>query len=187
MDTDEQSHSQPRKHKMHSLHTRPSGIQHTTCTTIRQHHTTHEHQPTNTRTDPRRQTHITIHKGTPPTTRITNMTKITTHHTPTTLHYSITQETTPRRQKQTTYNNTDYTTYIDTNPNTIDDAKIKTNMKHIHTTIVNTYLDNRQYNKVTNTIPLTVHRSETTLSRASRRTLPNSEQTNAHYYQHLDI
>ena len=32
---------------------------------------------------------------------------------------------TPRRNKETTYNN------IDTNPNTIDVAKIKTNMKHI--------------------------------------------------------
>ena len=31
-------------------------------------------------------------------------------------------------KKQTTYNNTDYTTNIDTNTNTIDDAKIKTNM-----------------------------------------------------------
>ena len=41
---------------------------------------------------------------------------------------------TPRRNKQTTYNNTDYTTEFDTN--TIDDAKMKTNMKDIHTTIV---------------------------------------------------
>ena len=36
-------------------------------------------------------------------------------------------------------------------------------MKHIQTTIVSTYLNNRQYNKVTNIIPLTVHHSETTL------------------------
>ena len=38
-------------------------------------------------------------------------------------------------------------------PNTIDDAKIKTNMKHIHTTIFSTYLNNRQHNKVTDTPP----------------------------------
>ena len=44
-------------------------------------------------------------------------------------------------------------------------------MKHIHTNIVSTYLNNRQHNKVTNTIPLTVHHSETTLPRATRRTL----------------
>ena len=30
---------------MHSLHIRPTGIQHTTCTTNRQHHTSHDHQP----------------------------------------------------------------------------------------------------------------------------------------------
>ena len=41
-DTDK--HSQPRQNNMHSLHTRPSRIQHTTCTTNR-HHTPHEHQP----------------------------------------------------------------------------------------------------------------------------------------------
>ena len=83
------------------------------------------------------------------------------------LHYI----TTPRRKKQTTYNNTDYTTDIDTNPNTIDTTKIKTNKKHIRTTIVSTYLNNRQHNKVTNTIPITVHHSETTLPRATRRTM----------------
>ena len=44
-------------------------------------------------------------------------------------------------------------------------------MKHIHTTIVSTYLNNRQHNKVTKTIPLTVHHSETTLTLAARRTL----------------
>ena len=87
------------------------------------------------------------------------------------LHYTIIQQTTPRHKKQTTYNNTDYTTDIDTNPNTIDDDKIKTNMKHIQTTIVRTYLNNRQHNKVTSTIPLTVLYSETTLPRATRRTL----------------
>ena len=111
------------------------------------------------------------HMGTPPTTRITDKTKITTTHTPTTLHYITTQQTTLRRKKQTIYNNTDYTTDIDTNPKTIDDAKIKTTIKHIHITIVSTYLNNRQHNKVTNTIPLTVHHSETTLPRATRRNL----------------
>ena len=81
-------------------------------------------------------------------------------------HYTTLQQT-PRRKKQTTYNNTDYTTNIDTNPNTIDDAKIKTHMKHIHTTTVSIYLNNRQHN----TIPLTVHHSETTFPRATHHTL----------------
>ena len=118
----------------------------------------------------RRNTHNT-HKQTSPTTRITDKTKITTPHTPTTLHHITTQQIKLRHKKQIPYNNTDYTTHIDINPNTIDDAKIKTNRKHIHTTIVSPYLNNRQHNKVTNTIPLTIHHSETTLPSATRHTL----------------
>ena len=79
---------------------------------------------------------------------------------------------TRRRRK----NNINYTTNINTNPNTIDDAKIKTNMKHIHTTIVSTYLNNRQHNKVTNTIPLTVHHSETTPPSPSNPSYPGPTQ-----------
>ena len=55
MDSDKHPHSQPRQNNMHSLHTRPSRIQHTTN---RQHHTPHEHQPKKTRTDSRPQTYI---------------------------------------------------------------------------------------------------------------------------------
>ena len=99
------------------------------------------------------------------------------------LHYITTQQTTPRCKKQTTYNNTD----INTNPNTIDDIKIKTNMKHIHTTIVNTYLNNQKYNKVTNTLPFTVHHFEPTLPIALVVPWPNSEQTNVPSYFHISI
>ena len=45
MDTDQQYHSKPRQNNMYSLPTRPSGIQHTTCTTYIQHHAPHEHHP----------------------------------------------------------------------------------------------------------------------------------------------
>ena len=58
-----------------------------------------------------------------------------------------------------------------TNPNNKNNAQIETNMKHIHTTIVDTYLNNRKHNKVTNTIPLNVYHSETTLPRATCRIL----------------
>ena len=44
MDTDKQPHSQPRQNNMHSLHTRPSRIQHTTFTTNRR----TSHSPMNT-------------------------------------------------------------------------------------------------------------------------------------------
>ena len=87
------------------------------------------------------------------------------HNTPHPLHYITTNNT----QTQETFNNTDYTTDINTNPNTMHNAQIKTNM--IYTTILNTYMNTRKHNKVTNTIPLIVPHSETTLSRATRRTL----------------
>ena len=47
------------------------------------------HKPT---TSTRRNKHTT-NKGTPPTTRITYKTKITTPHTPTTLHHNTTNNT----------------------------------------------------------------------------------------------
>ena len=79
-----------------------------------------------------------------------------------------------RRKKQTTYN-TDYTTTIDTNPNTIYDAKIKTNMKYIHTTIVSTYLNNRQHSKVTNTIQTHSTSLRNNTPPATRRTLAQQQ------------
>ena len=51
-----------------------------------------------------------------------------------------------------------------------------TNVKHIHTTIVGTYLNNRQHNKVTNTIPRQVHYSETTLHPPSNPSYPDPSQ-----------
>ena len=102
-----------------------------------------------------------------------------------TLHYITTQQTARRRKKETTYNNTDYTADINTNPNTINNAQIKTNIKHIRTTIVNTYPNNRKHNKVTNTIPLKVHHSETTLSRAIRRALAQLRTNDAPPYFHI--
>ena len=50
-------------------------------------------------------------------------------------------------------------------------VQIKANMKYIHTTIVNTYLNSRNRNKVTTIIPLNVHHSETTLPHSTRRTI----------------
>ena len=92
----------------------------------------------------------TTHKGTTPTTRIT------TNNTP------------DIRNKQHTTTHTDYTTDIDRNTNTIDDAKIKTSMKHIHTTLVSTYLNNRQHSTAQPVVPW-----------------PYSKQTHVHYYFHL--
>ena len=83
MVTGKQPHPQPRQDNIHSLHTRPSRIQHTTCTTNRQHHTPHEHIPKNITTDSRPQTHIqqihrkhnnkSTHNTTTQSTHINNM------------------------------------------------------------------------------------------------------------------
>ena len=105
----------------------------------------------------------TTHIGTHPTTRITYKTQPTTHP----LQYNKQHPDIINKQH---YLHPD----IDTNPNIIDDAKIKTNMKHIHATIGSTYLCNQQHNKVTNTILLTVHHSP----EKSVVPWPNSEQTN---------
>ena len=50
MDTNKRSHFQSRQNNRDSLHTRSCCIQHTTCTTNKQHHTSREHKPKNTRT-----------------------------------------------------------------------------------------------------------------------------------------
>ena len=46
---------------MHSLHIRPSGIQHKSCTTNKQYHTSHEHQPQNPRNHSPPQTRYNKH------------------------------------------------------------------------------------------------------------------------------
>ena len=144
----------------------------------------HKHQQTTDNTKHRTQNSNWVynrHKHTTSTRRNTTLPirehlqlrityKTTNHNTPHT-HYTTSQQTTPRRKKQTHTTTQTTPQTLTENPNTIDDATIKTNMKHIHTTIVSIYLNNRQHNKVTNTIPLTVHHSETTLTRATRHTL----------------
>ena len=110
------------------------------------------------------------HKITPPTTRIPDKTK--SQHPTHLLHYITSQQTTPRRKKQTTFNSTDYSTNILTQ---LQHHKQRTNQNkhethtHHHS---QTYFKNRIHNKVTNTIPLNVHHSEmTTLPCATCGTL----------------
>ena len=111
----------------------------------------------------RRKTHTT-HKRTLPTTRITSKKTITLHHT-----------TTNNTGMQETNNIPQHRLYhrLNTNPNTINNAQIKTNIKHIYTTILNTYLNNRKHDKVTNTIALSLYHSASTIPSATRRTQNN--------------
>ena len=86
------------------------------------------------------------------------------------FHCITTQQTIPRLMKQITFN-TNFIIDINTKPNTINNTRIKTNMKHIHSTIVNKYHNTQKHNKITNTIPFNnVHHIETTLHRETRRT-----------------
>ena len=70
-----------------TLHTRPSVIQHATCTTKRQHHTPHEHQPKNTRND----SHLKLTYKTQTTTwgnKINNSRKLQSHTRPMLEYFS---------------------------------------------------------------------------------------------------
>ena len=79
--------------------------------------------------------------------------------------------------KHTTYFNTPrlkngrYTTNIPTDPHTVTTTDIKTNMRHIHTSIVSRHLATRGNNKILRTPPPHTSSSEEILPRLTRRTL----------------
>ena len=70
-----------------------------------------------------------------------------THHPSHPLH----KHTTLQGRKKTIFNNGRYTTNIPTDPYTVTTTDIKTNMRHIHTSIVFRYLDTRGNNKILRT------------------------------------
>ena len=86
------------------------------------------------------------------------------------LHKHTTYFNTPRL-KNTIFNNGRYTTNIPTDPNTITTADIKTNMRHIHTSIVSRHLATRGNNKILRTPPPHISSSEEILPRLTRRTV----------------
>ena len=102
------------------------------------------------------------------------------------------------KAKNTIFNNGRYTTNIPTNPNTVTTTDIKTNMRHIHTSIVSKYLATRGNNKILRAPPPHISSSEELLPRITRRTLaqlrtnknlPSSNHTNTkstskHIYHH---
>ena len=78
---------------------------------------------------------------------------------------------TPRLLKNPNFNNGRYTTNIPTNPHTVTTTDLKTNMHHIHTSIVSRYLATRGNNKILHTPPPHTSISEERLPRLTRRTL----------------
>ena len=87
------------------------------------------------------------------------------------LHKHTTYFNTPRLKKPTIFNNGRYTTNIPTDPHTVTTTDTKTNMRHIHTSIVSRHLATRGNNKILRTPPPHISSSEERLPRLTRRTL----------------
>ena len=85
-------------------------------------------------------------------------------------HTHTTYFNTPRL-KNTIFNNGRYTTTIPTDPHTVTTTDIKTNMRHIHTSIVSRHLATRSNNKILRTPPPHTSSSEERLPHLTRRTL----------------
>ena len=90
------------------------------------------------------------------------------HHIPNTNTQHI---STLQGQKNTIFNNGRYTTNIHTDPHIVTTPDIKTNMRHIHTSIVSRHLATRGNNKILRTPPPHTSSSEERLPRLTRRTL----------------
>ena len=75
------------------------------------------------------------------------------------------------KAENTIFNNGRYTTNIPTDPHTVTTTDIKTNMRHIHTSIVSRHLATRGNNKILRTPPPHISSSEEKLPRLTRRTL----------------
>ena len=93
-----------------------------------------------------------------------------TQHPSHPLHKHTTYFNTPRLKK-TIFNNGRYTTNIPTDPHKVATTDIKTNMRHIHKSIVSRYLATRGNNKILRTPPPHISSSEEILPRLTRRTL----------------
>ena len=76
-----------------------------------------------------------------------------TQHPSHPLHKHTTYFNTPRLKKNTIFNNGRYTTNIPTDPHTVTTTDIKTNMRHIHTSIISRHLATRGNNKILRTPP----------------------------------
>ena len=88
------------------------------------------------------------------------------------IHYTNTHHaSTLRGKKNTIFKNGRYTTNIPTDPHTVTTTVIKSNMLHIHTSIVSMHLATIGNNKILRTPPPHIISSEERLPRLTRRTL----------------
>ena len=77
-----------------------------------------------------------------------------------------------------------YTTNIPAYPQTITATDIKTNMRHIHTSIVSRHLATRGHNKILRTPPPHIRSADQILPRLSRRTLAQLRTNNLSSLNH---
>jgi hypothetical protein len=88
------------------------------------------------------------------------------------LHSLIQDKSPPRLIRQTIFqHNNNYTLEIETNPTSVTEDEINNNIKTIHTTLVQKYLDSKIPNKIINSIAPKIDKSEESLPRKTRRTL----------------
>ena len=99
--------------------------------------------------------------------------------------YNIQHTSTLKAQKPTIFNNGHYTTNIPTDPHTVTTTYIKSNLRHIHTSIVSKHLSTRDNNKIMRTPPPHISSSEEILPRLFVAPLSNSEQINHPSSNHI--
>ena len=133
-------------------------------------HTWHKHT-----TSAWRNTH-TPHTRAHTAPRLTIQTENTTSITSPTQTHNILQHS--NAKKTTIFNNGRYTTNIPTDPHTVTTTDIKTNMRHIHTSIVSRHLATRDNIKILRTPPPHISSSEESFTASLVAPLPNSEVTN---------
>ena len=110
----------------------------------------------------------TPHTRAPTAPRLTIQTENTTSITSPTQTHNILQHS---KAKKHYFNNGRYTRNIPTHPHTVTTTDIKTNMRHIHTSIVSRHLATRGNNKILRTPPPQISSSEERLPCLTRRTL----------------
>ena len=103
-----------------------------------------------------------------------------------TLHRLTTQEPPARLKKQTIFHNNNYTTDIDTPPDTTTQETIKANTAQIHTQIIANYIQTIPHNKILNRTPPEISNTEQALPHSIQEDfLHNSAQTNHQSYTNI--
>ena len=88
-----------------------------------------------------------------------------------TLHQLTTQEPPPSLKKQTIFHNNNYTTNIDTPPDTKTQETIRANTAQIHAQIVSNHMQAIPHNKILNTTAPEISKTEQALPHYTRRLL----------------